>query len=114
MEIENKCMWMILVPTISNEGKPFKLRYHKVWDKKVQDISGGQTILAPAKGNWISPKGILFSERMIPVCIIATKTEINKIVDLTLKYYQQEAVLAFKISDEVIIKYSNLNKKEIK
>lgn len=99
-----KCLWEILVPTVSNEGKPFRTRYHRVWDKKVREISGGLTILQPAKGQWISDSGEFFSERMIPVRVLATKDEIHQIVDYTLKYYNQLAVLAYKISDEVILR----------
>ena len=42
---------------------------------------------------------------MIPVRIVATREEINRIVDLTLTYYDQEAVLCYKLSDEVILKH---------
>jgi hypothetical protein len=49
--------------------------------------------------------GDLFQERMIPVRIMATRDEIEKIVELTLKYYNQIAVLCYKISDEVILKF---------
>mgnify|MGYP001387697254 CR=1 FL=1 len=99
------CMWEILVPTIRNNGKPFRKRYHQVWDKKIREISGGLTICPVTKGNWVSPSGKLFIERMIPVRILATRTQIEKIIDHTIKYYDQEAILAFKISDEVILKY---------
>ena len=97
-------MWEILVPTISNEGKPFRTKYHRIWDNKVQDISGGLTILNPTKGKWISPAGDLFHERMIPVRIIANRDEIEKIIDITMEYYGQLAILAYKISSEVILK----------
>jgi hypothetical protein len=43
-------MWEILVPTIRNDGKPIKTKYHKGWDDKVKEISGGLTILTPTKG----------------------------------------------------------------
>jgi len=99
-------MWEILVPTMSNEGKPYRTRYHKVWDKKVYEITGGLTILAPVKGKWIPKSKILYEERMIPVRIVCSKEEIEKIVDFTIKYYNQIAVIAYKISDDVIIKYS--------
>jgi len=58
-----------------------------------------------AKGQWISREGTLFNERMIPVRLIASKEDMDKIVDMTLKYYDQLAVLAYKISDEVILKH---------
>lgn len=100
----SKELWEILVPTVRNDGRPFRLRYHRVWDAKVREISGGQTIMPVAKGRWIH-NGELFSERMIPVRILATKDEIEKIVDLTLKYYDQIAVMAYKVSNDVILKY---------
>jgi len=100
-----KELWEILVPTIFNNGKPVRTRYHRVWDAKVYEISGGLTIMTPAKGRWISPSGTLFAERMIPVRISCTREEILKIVDMSLKYYDQEAILAYKISDDVILKY---------
>jgi hypothetical protein len=104
----NKGMWEILVPTERrlSPGRYYTTRYHRVWDKKVRDITGGLTIMAPARGQWTHPiTGELFVERMIPVRIMATREEIEKVVDVTLKYYDQLAVLCYKISDEVILKF---------
>ena len=100
-------MWEILVPTVRpNTGgeKFFKTRYHRVWDDMVREISGGLTIMPPSKGQWVSPHGTLFQETMIPVRIVATREEIEKIMDLTMVHYSQEAVLCYKVSDEVIFK----------
>lgn len=98
-------LWEILVPTVRRkDGQPYRTRYHRVWDGKVRAISGGLTILTPAKGQWVAPDGQLFVERMIPVRVIATRTEIEKVIDLTLDYYDQLAVLCYKISDEVILR----------
>lgn len=105
--MENKGMWEILVPTKSNEGKPYRTRFHKVWDAKVRAITNGLTILTPAKGQWISNDGDLYSERMIPVRIICTREEIEKIIDITMIYYNQLAILAYKISDECILKHKD-------
>jgi hypothetical protein len=102
-----KGMWEILVPTERrlNPGKYYTTRYHRVWDQKVRAITGGLTIMPPAKGQWINPTtGTLFQERMIPVRIIATREEIEKVITLTLTYYDQLAVLCYKISDEVILR----------
>lgn len=106
-----KSMWEILVPTVRpNSGgkKFFRTRYHKVWDQKVRSITGGLTILPPGKGQWVSPHGTLFTEKMIPVRLLASREEIEQIVDFTLVYYHQEAVLCYKVSDEVILKFSNI------
>lgn len=102
-----KCMWEILVPTERrlDPGRYYTTRYHRVWDAEVRRITGGLTILTPAKGQWVSPDGELFSERMIPVRIVATRAEIDRIIDLTLEYYDQLAVLCAKVSEEVIIRH---------
>jgi hypothetical protein len=98
-------LWEILVPTLRASGVPFKLRYHRVWDEKVRKISGGLTIMQPARGQWKAPDGELFVERMIPVRVIATREQIDEIISMTLDYYDQRAVLCYKISDEVILKH---------
>jgi hypothetical protein len=106
----SKGMWEILVPTERRKepGKFYTTRYHRVWDGKVRAITGGLTVMAPARGQWVNPTtGELFQERMIPVRIMATRTEIEAVVDLTLEYYDQIAVLCYKISDEVILKYKD-------
>ena len=61
--------------------------------------------MAPSKGKWVAPDGKLFQERMIPVRIACTRPQIEKIVDMTMEYYEQLAVLAYKLSDEVILKH---------
>jgi hypothetical protein len=105
-------MWEILVPTVRRtDGKPYRTRYHRIWDEKVRKISGGLTILAPAKGQWKSPSGELFIERMIPVRIVATRAQIDEIINMTLTYYDQLAVLCYKISDEVILKHQGVRSK---
>ena len=109
MEFLNKVLlWEILVPTLHPDGKPIRTRYHRVWDEKVRKISGGLTILAPARGQWIAPCGTLFAERMIPVRVACTEEEIHQIADMTVKYYQQKAVMYYCISKEVYIQtYEN-------
>lgn len=100
-------LWEILVPTVKNQPELsfFTTRYHRVWDNKVREIAGGLTILKPVKGEWISPAGELFAERMIPVRICCTEEEIEKISDMTAKYYNQQAIMYYKISDFVRIKH---------
>ncbi len=103
-------MWEILVPTVkpNTDGtKFFTTKYHRRWDAKVHAITGGLTIMPPTKGQWVSPSGTVFIERMIPVRIVATESEIHAIIDMTLEFYEQEAVLCYKVSDRVIVKYSD-------
>lgn len=102
---EDILMWEILVPTVSNEGKPYRLRYHKVWDKKVLDISGGLTIMKPALGQWVNPADHqLFHDRVIPVRFIGTHTQKDEIVDMTCIYYDQLAVLCYAVGEKVTMR----------
>ena len=106
-----KYLWEILVPTVkpnTNGEKFFRTRYHQVWDAQVRALSGGLTIMPPSKGQWVSPAGELFKERMIPVRVLATRDDMEKICVFTLTHYHQEAVLCYRISDEVIMKYSGI------
>ena len=95
----------ILVPTQRNDGRPIRTRFHRVWDARVRAITGGLTILAPAKGQWVSPQGELLAERMIPVRIVCTPEQIEQIADMTAAYYEQLAVLFYQVSDNVRIKH---------
>ena len=107
----NKCVWQILVPCKRNDGRPIHVRFHRIWDKKVKEISGGLTIHLPTKGKWINPEGKLFEEKMIPVTFIATREEVEDICRYTIKYYEQEAVLCYKLADEYILMHENEKQK---
>lgn len=96
-------LWEILVPTVRNNGRPFHTRFHRVWDKEVMSISGGMTIFDPGKGRW-THRDQTFKERMIPVRIMCTAEEIRKVMDYTMEYYDQIAVMAYRISDNVILR----------
>lgn len=113
MSEENKLqLWSVLVPTemvnpTTGKTKPIRTRYHRVWDTKIRAITGGLTILAPAKGQWVSPRGELFIERMIPVNIACTREQLESILDMSAAYYNQEAMFAYLVSETVIIKHRN-------
>lgn len=97
-------MWEVLIPTTYEDtGKPVKTRHHKVFDKKCHEISGGSTILPVAKGYWLD-SGMLYQDRVIPVRIICSETQVNEIIDFAIKHYRQLAILAYRISDRVILK----------
>ena len=97
-------LWEILVPTVRNDGRPFRLRYHRVWDERVKAIAGGLTVVTPVRGTWVSPTSEVFKERMIPVRIMCTRDEIMEIARMSKTYYEQEAIMVYKVSDEVFIR----------
>jgi len=104
--MRKKSLWEILVPNYDNSGNKYSLDYHHQWDNKVRVITGGLTILKTAKGQWVNPEGRLFAEEMIPVRVLCYKNDISNIIDITLEHYNQEAVLAYEISCNVLLKYA--------
>lgn len=96
-------LWQILVPTVRNDGRPFRLRYHRVWDARVVAISGGMTVTPPVKGTWVSPTEQVFEERNIPVQIMCTEVQIMEIARMSKIYYEQEAIMVHLISKDVYI-----------
>jgi hypothetical protein len=97
-------LWEILVPCQRNDGTPIRTRHHRVWDEQIRRITGGLTILRPAIGQWVSPDGELFHDRMIPVRIACTPNQLDEIIRRTLNHYpDQEAVMVYKISEDVRI-----------
>jgi hypothetical protein len=102
--MSNKPMWEILVPASWRKTR-FTYDHHQAWDDFVRDVAGGLTVYRGAKGQWTSPDGTLFKDRMIPVRIACTRDEIERIISFTIKHYDQEAVLAYKVSEEVIVRY---------
>lgn len=104
-------MYEIFVPTIRNNGKPFRTKHHKNWDKRVIKITGGLSVFTPIKGQWANG-GQIFNERMIPVRVACNRKQILKIIDITMEHYNQKAVMAYKVSEDVIIRYNNLYKEE--
>jgi hypothetical protein len=83
----------------------YSIEYHNVWDAFVREATDGLTIVLPTRKQRASSGGELFSEKMIPVRIMATRAEIERIIDYTLGYYDQGAVLCYLVSTEVILRH---------
>jgi hypothetical protein len=95
-------VWRVIIPTLMND-KPVRTRHHRVWDAYVREITGGLSILAPGKGQWINSAKELVEERIIPVDIVCTNEQFEKIKDYSFKHYQQDAMMFFLVSDTVFI-----------
>ena len=91
-------LWEILVPCQWSDGKPVRTRYHKEWDRRVRDITGGLTVLKPGTGQWVN-EGEVYIERMIPVRIMATREQMLQICRITTRHYEQLAVMFYKVSE---------------
>lgn len=101
-----KSLWQILVPCNYNDGRPVRTRHHREWDRRVGNILEveGVTILPPAKGKWVDEDGTVYKDRVIPVNLIATEKEMEKVADMTALHYDQIAVMYFLLSDKPFIR----------
>lgn len=101
-------LFQILVPCNFNDGKPIRTRHHREWDKQVQKITGGMTILPPGRGKWIDQEtDTNYIDRVIPVNIIASDEDMKRIAKITIKHYKQLAVLYYRLSNEPHIVYAS-------
>jgi hypothetical protein len=102
-----KKLYEFLVPTIYGDTmKPIRTRHHKRWDEFVRKLSGGLTLMTPAKGQWVFENN-LFEERVIPVRILCTDSDMKKIVEFSLKHYRQKAVMYYVLSTECHVVYAS-------
>lgn len=134
-----KVLYEILVPTQYGYpvAKPIRTVHHKQWDKFVKKVTGGLTILSPAKGIWVN-EGIDYPEKVIPVRVMceedpepitvgagcpepesypeyySKESQIDKIIDFTLLHYRQKAVMYYVISNQVIVRHTPQLLPEIK
>ena len=95
-------LWEILVPTHFDDSKEeITPQHHKEWHHLVREVSGGLTMLRAAKGQWVH-LGEVQQESVIPVRLIATREQIDKIAKFTAQHYRQKVIMVYKISDEVL------------
>lgn len=98
-------LWEVLVPQRMyygpNSAGPFvvALEYHRRWDEKISKICGGLILHSTTQGLY----GTEY-ESMIQVRIACTESELkNRIIPITKEHYKQEKVLAYLISESVIL-----------
>ncbi len=108
-----KILYEILVPTIYGDTlKPIRTVHHKQWDKYIQSITGGLTILSSARGKW-THEGVEYPEKVIPVRVMISGCDetdvclqLQKIVHFTLSHYRQKAVMYYMVSSQVHVVYA--------
>ena len=111
MIFNKKKLWEILIPKYTNNKKKYSVKHHRVWDKKVREVSGDITILKPAKCQWINPSGKMFEDEMIPARLLCSEKNMAQIVEFTMNHYNdQEAILVYVVSEDVRFIFRDKNK----
>ena len=96
-------MWCVLVPLNNNDGEVFPIEKHHEWDKFIADNCGGLTLLPSLVGKFGVDKDII-EDKVKPVMVACTRAQIIGVLDYTRRFYDQKGVLAYKISDDVLIR----------
>ena len=100
----DRCLWEVLVPVCHADGREIEVSFHQIWDEKVRAVSGGLTINRSVRGQWLY-EGELFSERVIPCRVLATRWEMDQIAEITLSHYNDQlAVMYYRLSENTIIR----------
>lgn len=100
-----KKLYEILIPTKYNDSKILSSEFHRSWNNYVLDVAGGLTVLPICDGQWINPEGKLFVDRIIPVRIMTTPEKMESIVNMSAKYYEQQCIMYYVVSNAVKIKH---------
>jgi hypothetical protein len=95
-------LWEILVPHKFNDGTVIGITHHREWDRKVIELANGLTLLKKMRGKWTNIEDI-----MIPVRIACTEHVMRQIMRFSLNHYKQEAIMVYKISNEVLFEYAH-------
>jgi hypothetical protein len=96
-----KAVWRVMVPVYGNDGRRIPARVHLEWQDKVVNISGGWTMHATALGAWLEDGASLpLIEDMTPVDILCTEEQLDAVIDLTGRLYQQKVVFAYKVTED--------------
>ncbi len=95
-------LWEILTPTHFDDNKEeIPEEHHQEWRRLVREVSGGLTMLRSATGQWVN-LGEVQQENVIPVRLIATREQMEKIAKFTASHYRQKVIMVYKISDDVL------------
>ena len=98
-------LFEILIPTRFNNGKLIEVEYHKKWDEWICNRCGGLTILRETRNGIWSNDGKNQREEMLPVRVACNEIlDIEEILHFTMMFYHQKSIMAYQISDNVIIR----------
>lgn len=122
-------LWEILVPVYMDSARDFttttwqdkfgnvqiftiNMDHHYAFDSFVRKISTGVTILRSAQGQWVN-EGEVVRERMIPVRFMCNRIEAQKIARFALEHYDQEAIMCYVISSDVMMIEKGVNDEQV-
>lgn len=98
-------LWEILIPVSHKDGTPVTEKDHRIWWSSLEAI-GAHQFLVPAAMPWFVNEPHLVGVRMIPFRVACTREQITKVANLTATYFGQDAVLLYRVSDDVtLIRY---------
>jgi len=105
--MNDKSLWEIMIPKNIDKHTIFHVSCHREWSNYVENITNGMVFFSSLDRRWISPKETSpYFDNKIPVRIFCNKEQIKKIISFTMKHYDQNHVIAYKLSDSIILDHN--------
>jgi len=103
---DKKCLWEIFIPKNNNRETIYEVSHHREWNKKVTTETDVILLSSdPHKKKSCPTIGeSFFSEEMILLRVCCTPEEFDKILDITVQHYDRPEIIAFKLSENMIVK----------
>jgi len=114
--MKNKSLWEIMIPKNIDKHTIFHVSSHRQWNKYVEELTGGMVFFSNLDRRWISStKTSPYFDNKIPVRIFCSKEQMDKIIDFTMQHYDQKHVIAYELSNNIILKHNGneINEKKI-
>jgi hypothetical protein len=92
-------LWAIVVPLCYNDGSPIPRTITQQFEVAIRQVSGGLTRINNTTGIWGEQKemGSVWQ-------FISTPQEVGRLIALAKILFVQHAIMAYKVSDRVIIR----------
>jgi len=99
-------LYQILIPNLDNKGLTFPSDIRRDFLLKVSGIVGGATMLNATQqvyGVWRGHDGSLFTDSSAPMLVaVETKHQLQQIMSLARTTFEQDSIMAWLVSEEVI------------
>jgi hypothetical protein len=100
------CLWEIFIPKNHNKEMIYGVSHHREWNRKVTKETNVILLSSSSYKEKSCPtiEEPFFSEEMLLLRVYCTQEELDRILDITVDHYDRDKIIAFKISENMIVK----------
>lgn len=97
-------LYEILIPVYYNDGDAIPSKVITEWTDFTIKLAGGLTRFPEVIGSWRSQNGKVYTEYMVPFRVACKKEDMEKLAELALRLFKQEAIMITEVSNNVIFR----------